>query len=121
MRFSQYPPCAGAFRDRYYAAVSCVVQLSVTYETTPGGCGCIAAHSGGRAAPSVTGIIPVRHSSTDLSIPADRFARRFTHDAMEGLRPEVCGRWSPEHQGNVRVLKRILDLIPSADTDLQRR
>ena len=64
-------------------------------------------------------IILVGHSSTESSILAE-LIQRFTHDAMEGLWPEVRGSGSPEQQGNVRVLKRVRDLVPPGDTDLQR-
>jgi hypothetical protein len=38
---------------------------------------------------------------TDLSILPDRVGCRFTHDAMDGLRPEMCSRRAPEDQRNV--------------------
>jgi hypothetical protein len=57
--------------------------------------------------------------STALSIPSE-LSQRFAHDPMESLWPEMCRRRPPKHQGNVRVLKRVLDLVPPGDANLQR-
>ena len=46
---------------------------------------------------------------------------RFTHDAMYRLRPEMRGRRAAEHHRNVRILDRVLDVVPSGDADLQCR
>jgi len=52
-------------------------------------------------------------SSTDLSFP-ERVGRRRTHDAMDGLCPEMFhARRPPELQRDVRMRERVLHIIPS--------
>jgi hypothetical protein len=70
------------------------------------------------AAPSST----VAHSLTDLSKYPKGLSWRYTHDAMDGLGPEMFIRRKPaEYECHVRVLDRELSLGSSADTDLERR
>ena len=62
------------------------------------------------------------HSLTDLSKYTEGLSWRYTHDAMDGLGPEMFVRRKPsEYECHVRVLDRELSLRSSADTDLERR
>jgi hypothetical protein len=76
---------------------------------------CVGAGSTGDVRPEwqQSSIIPTSRSLTDLLI--------LTYDAVDGLRPEMCRRRSPEHQRNVRIGDRELGLARPGDADLQRR
>jgi hypothetical protein len=62
-----------------------------------------------------------RNRTHPLSLPLVLFFLDASDDAVEGLRPEMCSRRSPEQQCNVRIRDRVRDLVPSGDADLQGR
>lgn len=74
----------------------------------------------GNQHPEVTAITPPGRSSIHLSI-AELAVQCCTRNAMDGLLPKMCSRRPPEHQRNVCIRERVLNIIPSGDTDLQRR
>ena len=51
-------------------------------------------------------------SFIDLLPIAYRAVSGCAHDAMDGLRPEMCSRWPPEHQRYVRIRDRVRDIVP---------
>jgi hypothetical protein len=71
--------------------------------------------------PNVLSVAQEQSRHPPLPLPLARFFLDASNDAMEGLRPEVCGRGPPKQQRNVRIRDRVRDLVPSRDADLQGR